>query len=231
MAIDRLPSPGAGIPTTTVTAKGDLIVGTANNAVSRLAVGTDTYTLVADSTQSTGIKWAAASGASGMTYITGATLTSASSWTLPNSTFTSTYRNYKIYFEGRDSANNDSIGFYMRASGVNLTTSTYYTRGVGFQTSGTNPYYNTGNPTTSGFIGIPHSFGGSFDITVYAPQVSTYTQTFASGFNAGGDAFPILSVGISGTFVNNTTSYDAMHFFMSANSYTGTYRVYGLADA
>ena len=62
MAIDRLPSPGAGIPTSTVTAKGDLIVGTANNAVSRLGVGANGTTLVADSAEATGMKWAAASG-------------------------------------------------------------------------------------------------------------------------------------------------------------------------
>lgn len=60
MAIDRLPSPGAGIPTSIITAKGQLIAGTANNAVASLAAGTDTYVLTADSTQATGVKWAAA---------------------------------------------------------------------------------------------------------------------------------------------------------------------------
>ena len=64
MSISRLPSPGAGIPTSTVTAKGDLIAGTANNAVSRLAVGTNGHTLVADSAETTGLKWAAPAGGS-----------------------------------------------------------------------------------------------------------------------------------------------------------------------
>lgn len=53
----------AGISASIVDAKGDLIVGTADNTVGRLAVGTDGYTLVADSSVSpTGLKWAAPAG-------------------------------------------------------------------------------------------------------------------------------------------------------------------------
>jgi len=41
----------------TVDAKGDLLVGTAADTVGRLAVGTNNYSLVADSSASTGVKW------------------------------------------------------------------------------------------------------------------------------------------------------------------------------
>ena len=47
------------IPKSTVTTKGDLIVGTAASTVGRLAVGTDGYVLTADSTAGTGLAWAA----------------------------------------------------------------------------------------------------------------------------------------------------------------------------
>ena len=51
---------GAAVAKSTIDAKGDLLVGTADNTVGRLAVGTDGYTLVADSSVSpTGLKWAA----------------------------------------------------------------------------------------------------------------------------------------------------------------------------
>lgn len=46
------------IAKTLVDAKGDLIVATANDTPARLAVGTNGHILTADSTQSTGIKWA-----------------------------------------------------------------------------------------------------------------------------------------------------------------------------
>ena len=48
---------------TAIDAKGDLVVGTGADTFSRLAVGTNTYVLTADSAEATGMKWAAAGGA------------------------------------------------------------------------------------------------------------------------------------------------------------------------
>jgi hypothetical protein len=50
---------GAAIAKATVDAKGDLIAGTADNTVARLAVGTNGHTLVADSGEATGLKYVA----------------------------------------------------------------------------------------------------------------------------------------------------------------------------
>lgn len=52
---------------TAIDAKGDLIVGTGADTFSRLAVGTNTYVLTADSAEATGLKWVAP--ASGATFV------------------------------------------------------------------------------------------------------------------------------------------------------------------
>lgn len=52
------PAGGGGIPETLIDAKGDLIVGAADDDADRLAVGLDEMTLLADSGETLGVKWA-----------------------------------------------------------------------------------------------------------------------------------------------------------------------------
>jgi hypothetical protein len=79
MAIGRIPEPGTGIPESIIAAKGDILVGTANDTPAVLSVGTDTYTLVADSATATGLKWAAPAGGGKILQVIQTTVSSAQS--------------------------------------------------------------------------------------------------------------------------------------------------------
>jgi hypothetical protein len=68
---------GAQIPKSTVTAKGDLIVGTASGTVVAQAVGANGTVLTADSAQADGVTWATPS-SGGMTLLSTTTLSGAS---------------------------------------------------------------------------------------------------------------------------------------------------------
>jgi hypothetical protein len=61
----------AMVPKSLIDAKGDLIVGTANDTAARLGVGSNGQVLTADSGEASGVKWAAAAG--GVTSVNGDT--------------------------------------------------------------------------------------------------------------------------------------------------------------
>ena len=116
----------ASVPKSLVDAKGDLLVGTADNTVARLAAGTDGHVLTLDSGQSTGVKWAAASGGGG-----GGGLVAAGSFTTQgtvnvNSVFDSTYDIYKVIITTSAISANLDIRFRLRVGGVDASGADYY---------------------------------------------------------------------------------------------------------
>jgi hypothetical protein len=110
-----------GIPATIFDAKGDLIAATAADTASRLAVGTNGQVLTADSTASTGIKWASPSAST-------TSFTQLATGSLSGSTVTVTglsgYNKLFIYI--KDVALNDNAYSYILR--FNSDTASNYTQ-------------------------------------------------------------------------------------------------------
>ena len=124
---------------TAIDAKGDLVVGTGADTFSRLAVGTNGYTLVADSAETTGLKWAAPASGGGYTLInTGGTALSGTSITI--STIPNTYKFLYLVLVDAYAGTADNIE--MRLNGDSATNYRY----TAIQNS---------NTTLSGYQGDP----------------------------------------------------------------------------
>ena len=79
---------------TAIDAKGDLVVGTADNTFSRLAVGSNNTVLMADSTTATGLKWGSPSAGS-FAKIVSTSFSAVSTQDFDN-VFSTTYDNYLV---------------------------------------------------------------------------------------------------------------------------------------
>ena len=168
----------------------------------------------------------------GLTYITGASFTTATSVSLPNDTFTSAYRNYKMILTISAVTSDADFTVRLRAAGSDNSTSAY--------TSTLDGVTNTGSFTALVANAASYFFVGeqdatdvrySFDFDILQPQVAQ--KTFLSGaliyVNKANTA--TISVGGQSVF-NATTQFDSLSFISSvASSITGTYRVYGYSES
>jgi len=118
MTVGRIPSVEGGIQPTLLTAKGDLISATAASTVARLPVGSDTQILVADSTASTGLKWAAPTAPS----LAGVRAVKSALQSIPNATYTS------VAFDAADTYDTNSF----HNPSTNNTRITIPTGGTGY---------------------------------------------------------------------------------------------------
>lgn len=206
---------------TEITAKGDLIVGTGSGTFDNLAVGTNGHTLVADSSTSTGLKWAAPSSGA-LTLITTTTFTAANTIAI-DSVFSSTYDNYKvIVVGGGTTANQPTLELQMRASGT-ATASNYKTQEI-YASSTTLAARLNLYGTTKFFLGeltnaVDDAATISFEI--FSPYLADRTNIIALGTKIDGPLFRLTSGGL-----NDSTVYDGFEIDFDYTA-TGIVSVYG----
>ena len=208
--------------TSPLTTKGDLYTRT-SSADARLPVGTNGYTLVADSAEATGLKWAAPAGGSGLTLISTTTIGSGVSSVTVSNAFSSTYDNYRIIISGGvcSTSNNDFLKLGSTTTGYEQTE--WYSTSA--STAVASSHFNTGQ----GFYLAKSSVNSTVGIAdILSPYLSKYTSCYAWGQRS---VSPFVTTILHATLLN-TTSYTDFTLTPDAGTLTGgTIKVYGYANS
>lgn len=204
------------VPLSTVTANGDLIVGTSSGAVGRLGVGSTGQVL----SVSGGVPTWATPSANALTKIMSATFSAvANTGTTFDGVFTSTYNNYVIVFSNLFASGNVNLLFQLRKAGPTTQASAYY----GTRLSG-----NTLATTTNGtsFDLFPCSTESSSGQILLATDATPTTWSYTMFGRQLNQAI------IGGCMNDSVGGNQATGFILSPSSGTisGFVAVYGLAD-
>jgi hypothetical protein len=224
MTISRIPSVEGGIQPTLLTAKGDLITATAASTVARLGVGTDAQILVADSTASTGLKWATPAGGSGMTLLSTTTISG-------DTTISSIDQTYVNLFVTITGLTNLTASTYQECL-INATAGNVMGAYYGSNNSSVTLDYANGRIYMSGLAAANYSLYNSsanaFSLTFenYASTTANKTWSLISGYLNGSSVRATMSG--TGDFSSNT-AISSLQFRGSAYALNGgTIKIYGV---
>lgn len=206
-----------------IDAKGDLLAGTADNTIGRLAVGSNGQVLTADSAEATGLKWATAASGGGMTLISSGSMSGSSvSVSVPSG-----YVNVMWIVQGATLSSADQIFFRINGNSAGVYQSSFTTRqGTG---AGQN-YVSYTNNASQLLIDGTCTSGSDINFVFQVFNVDTTGQ----------HAFNVASNWVSGlgesqqnwvgkySATGAITSLSVSRYGGSATFNAGTYYLYGI---
>jgi len=224
---DTLRISNLGSQTCTVTAGTATVTSAGSLALTQYASG-----ILYFSTASAAIFFPdAKTSSAGLVYLTGAPFSGALTVSLPTSTFTSTYQNYKIvYVISSTHAAGTILSCRLRAAGADSSANSYYGSMLGAQ-GGTTQYLSN-NPATSYQLQYLSATANrcAGEVDLIAPQEAVSTRFISNCIGTQlGDTLATASVG--GAFFDAATQFDSFTLISGAGNIAGNYRVYGYANA
>jgi hypothetical protein len=171
-----------------------------------------------------GAAWQSVGVSPGLRLITAVDFSAVTSVSFAADTFSSTYRNYKVLFQVDSTSANGSTTARLRAAGSDNSTNNYRQMELGITQA---------NATTNNALDLQTSFSGfgqstSIEFDIFTPKAAVRTSLVGGYVDS--NTSSIIGRTLRCQFVA-TTSFDSMSFLCSTGNFTGSYRVYGWADA
>ena len=219
----------SGIPVFATTVTRDAAFG--GTGEKTLAEGQFAYIEATNTTQYyDGAAWQSVGVNPGLVYITGASFSAVSSVSLPNDTFTSAYKAYRMVFATTSASTNLTITARWRAAGVDDTSNAYRAASTGLNIAG-GSYTNAGGLNTSMLIGTTEPTGvaklfSTFDMR---EPTSAYAKVI-NGHTFGSDG-TTSGVYVTAQSFFGSTAFDSMTFIASTGNMTGFYRLYAYSES
>ena len=216
-----------GIPVFATTTTRDAAFGGSNKV---LAEGQFAYIEASNTTQYyDGAAWQTV-GASGLTYITGASFTAVATVSMASGVFTTTYNNYLVLLNLTASSADQTFAWRVNNAGSPRTAANYYGATVATNGAGTTSTIGSSAATSFGVGNARNTipFAG-YTISVYHPADSA-TKTQLSYHGMGNNASNANAALTGGVIYDVAEANDGLTFFVTG-TITGSYKVYGLANS
>ena len=207
-----------------IDAKGDLVVGSADNTPAKLSVGTNGQILQADSTATNGVKWADAASGGGMTLLSTTSITATNSITV--SGISGSYKELIVFVENfaLNTVGNVQIRFNSD-SGSNYCASQVQGQQGVINGTGALTYFGT---IAYGNLAATNNASFIVRIPFYASTAAIKNGTFQQAGIYGGTSAP---VSLSGGIAYKSTSAITSVTVMSAGEQLiaqGSIKIYGV---